>query len=104
MHQRCGSGPQIYRWGELVSLQGGWWSLHGVWWILVEQPRLGSFRLRTAAWGNAAGFGLFALSGCLLFQLRCSLTVADRLSTSKRLFTLNYGRIKQRQAFNWAAI
>lgn len=49
--------------------------------------------------------------GCLvsaapssLFQLCCSLTVADILSTSKRPFTLNYGCIKQQRAFNWVAI
>lgn len=51
------------------------------------------------------GFGPFALgSSPLSFQLHCSLTVADILSTSKRSFMLNYGCIKQRQAFNWVAI
>lgn len=32
----------------------------------MEQPQLGSFHLRAAAWGDAVGFGPFALSSCLL--------------------------------------
>lgn len=106
LHLTRGSRPRIYRWGDLASLWGGWWSLCGVWWILVGQPWLEKVFIRELLHG-----AMLWDSGCLLsaapsspFQLCCSLTMADILSTSKRPFMLNYGCIKQRRAFNWEAI
>lgn len=99
-------GPNSIAEGDLASLQGSWWSLCRVWWILVEQPWLEEvfiWDLLHGAMLRGSGHLLQAAPSSI-FQLCCSLTVADILSTSKRPFMLNYGRIKQRQTFNWAAI
>lgn len=100
----CASVTPNHCWGELVSLQGGWWEELGLGLVdPCEATPAWKFLSESCCVGQCCGIGAVR-SWQLPPLFPGSLAVAAGLSVSKRPFPWNYGRMKQRRVFSWAAV